>query len=411
MNHNYFRTLLSFLLSIMLTGCSADEADKQDDSWWDQSKQAVNNMWDTSTQHIDTDAIKKKNEELFAKIWGEITPTLEEVLHLEGEHEALPNSAWILRDKEDNQEDIDELLDEAVSILSMSHSDQTRQEIRDIEAEIRAFKKTIAEYHQAKVTAPTSSAWVKTVQDYEDKIVALNKRIEQKNKKIIELKERFAQELAQKGLFISSEQLEVLLSSVVGDDIIQSSVVYDNVKQISQQLMELTISTGEDIEISQRYYGMYTVLLKTLIHMQKTFIGNIDTKYLPRIDKIAVEVQNLKKDTIYFLRRERDNNSHQHLKANLDAQKLTLQTATLYKRHLLGQRGKMVKAMEKTDSDLQIAQNTYKTVRLSGELVNLLRTSQKSFELLLNIQVPELLLFENKQMKQEFAILTKKLAQ
>jgi hypothetical protein len=90
---------------------------------------------------------------------------------------------------------------------------------------------------------------------------------------------------------------------------------------------------------------------------------------------------------------------------------LTLQTAALYKRHLIGQRGKMVRAMKKTISDLQIAQNTYKTVTLSGELVNLLRTSQKSFDLLLNIQVPELLVFENKQMKQEFAILTQKLAE
>jgi len=61
-------------------------------------------------------------------------------------------------------------------------------------------------------------------------------------------------------------------------------------------------------------------------------------------------------------------------------------------------------------ADLQIAHNTYKTVSVSGELINLLRTSQKSFELLLNIQVPDLLVFQNLQMKQEFAILTQKLA-
>jgi len=175
--------------------------------------------------------------------------------------------------------------------------------------------------------------------------------------------------------------------------------------------MTLTINSGEDVEISQRYYGMYTVLLKTLLHMQQTFISNIDGKYLPKIDKIVADVQDTNAITRNLLRGERDKNRRRHLAANLEAKNLTLQTAALYKRHLIGQRGKMVRAMEKTVSDLQIAQNTYKTVTLSGELVNLLRTSQKSFDLLLNIQVPELLMFENKQMKQEFANLTQRLAE
>ncbi len=410
MNQEILKIPLSFLLLIMMAASVAAEGDSEI-SWWDKSKEAMTDMWDSSTQGLDILEIQQKKDALFAQVWTKVTPTLDEVLRLEGEHDSLPDSAWILRDKEDNESDINELLDEAVGILSISNSDQTRQNIRFIEKEIRALKKEISEYHQAKVTAPTSSPWVKTVKDYEEKIEELKTRIKIKNQKIAELKDQFAQELADKGLFITPDQLEVLLSSVVGDDIIKSSIVYDNVKQISQQLMELTINTGEDIDISQRYYGMYTVLLKTLLHMQNTFISNIDDKYLPRIGKIVKEVQILKMDTIYFLRRERNQNSHQHLMANLEAQKLTLQTAILYKRHLIGQRGKMVRAMEKTTTDLRIAQNTYKTVRLSGELVNLLRTSQKSFDLLLTIQVPDLLGFENKQMKQEFAILTQKLAQ
>ena len=97
--------------------------------------------------------------------------------------------------------------------------------------------------------------------------------------------------------------------------------------------------------------------------------------------------------------------------ANLEAQKLTLQTAQVYEKHLIGQRRKVILARDKTYADLQIAQNTYKTVRVSGELITLLRTSQKSFDMLLNIQVPDLLVFENVQMKQEFAILTQKLAE
>jgi hypothetical protein len=205
--------------------------------------------------------------------------------------------------------------------------------------------------------------------------------------------------------------LDVLLSSVVGDDIIQSSIVYNNVKQISQQLMELTIKSGEDFDISQRYYGMYTVLLKIVLHMQQSFVNNIDEKYLPKIGLIVAEVYGLNATTRNLLRSEIDQNRRRHLRANYEAQNLTMQTAQLYKVHLIKQRRKIAAAIKNTERDLQIAQNTYKTVRVSGELINLLRTSQKSFDVLLNLQVPDSLVFENTQMKQEFAILTQKLTE
>jgi DNA-binding transcriptional regulator YbjK len=415
----HFKTPLAILLLVMMLGNPALAIEQDSElSWWEKSKQLIVAMWNSTTQTLaalvkqsSETASTQEKDVLFAQVWNDVTPTLEEVLQLEEERETLPDSAWIMRDKTDNLEDINELLDEAVAILSISSSDQTRQRIRLLERKIREMKQTISQYRQEQISAPVESTWFKTVEDYEVKIKQLNERIDKHYEEIAKLKSQFAQELAENGLSISQEQLEVLLSSVVGDDIIQTSIVYDNVKQISQQLMTLTINSGEDIEISQRYYGMYTVLLKTLLHMQQTFINNIDGKYLPKINQIVADVQDTNAITRNLLRGERDKNRRRHLAANLEAQKLTLKTAALYKRHLIGQRGKMVKAMDKTVSDLQIAQNTYKTVRLSGELVNLLRTSQKSFDLLLNIQVPELLVFENKQMKQEFAILSQKLAE
>jgi hypothetical protein len=420
MSTYHFKTPLAMLLLLMVMGTAlAQELDSEPEtSWWELSKQAMAAMWNSTTETLaalvqqptETTSMQETDPH-FVQVWSKVTPTLEEVLELEQEHETLPDSAWIMKDKKDNLEDINELLDEAVTILSISNTAQTRQDIRALEDQIREMKQTISEYRQAKITAPVRSTWLKTVEDYDVKIKQVKEEIDKKYGDIAKLKTQFADQLAEKGLFISEEELEVLLSSVVGDDIIQTSIVYDNVKKISQQLMTLTIDSGEDIEISQRYYGMYTVLLKTLLYMQQTFINNIDEKYLPKIDKIAADVQDTKATTRNLLYGERDKNRRSYLAANLEAQNLTLKTAALYKRHLIGQRRKMVTAMAKTVSDLRIAQNTYKTVKLSGDLVNLLRTSQKSFDLLLNIQVPDLLVFENKQMKQEFAILTEKMAE
>ncbi|MEK8018304.1 MAG: hypothetical protein VSS75_015640 [Candidatus Parabeggiatoa sp.] len=411
---------LAILLLLMMVNCAnaVENTNENQTSWWEKTKQAIVNMWDDSTETVES-LIKQSTETvfpeekdaLFAQVWNKVTPTLNKVLLLEKEQETLPESTWFGRDQQENKSEINNLLDEAVTILSISHTAHTRERIHALEQEIREMKQKISQYRQDQVSAPIRSTWKMTVADYEEKIQQLTKLIKQSNTIIAQLKTQFAQELSNKGLSITQEQLDVLLSSVVGDDIIQSSIVYDNVKQISQQLMDLTVKSGEDIETSQRYYGMYTVLLKTLRYMQHTFINNIDEKYLPKIDQITANVQDLTATTQNFLRGNLDGNRRQHLLANLEAQNLTFKTAMLYKQHLIKQRRKIIIARDKTASDLQIAQNTYKTVRVSGELINLLRTSQKFFDALLNIQVPELLVFENLQMKQEFAILTQKLAE
>jgi len=411
--------IISLVLSVCVNASENVPEQEAETSWWDTTVRAVTNIWDGTVENVET--LAQSTEEhgveffgkdpAFAEIWDKVTPALNQILDIEHENETLPESAWLGKDKTSNKNKINALLDEAIGILSISKTSEIRHQIRSIEEDIRGLKQTIAKYRQAQVSAPIRSKWKTTVADYKEKIEQLTEIIQQRHEQIDELKTQFSQQLADRGLNINQEQLDVLLSSVVGDDIIQSSVVYDNVKKISQQLMELTKNSGEDIEISQRYYGMYTILLKTLLHMQVTFIGNIGGKYLPKITNIVEEVNNINETTRNLLSGEVDKNHRLHLMANIGAQKLTLQTAELYKKHLNRQRDKVEIARNKTESDLQIAQNTYRTVRVSGELINLLRTSQKSFDTLLNIQVPDLLVFESLQMKQEFAILTQKLAE
>ena len=58
---------------------------------------------------------------------------------------------------------------------------------------------------------------------------------------------------------------------------------------------------------------------------------------------------------------------------------------------------------------IAVARNTYETVKLSGELVSLMRDSQQLLNALFNRQVPALRTFENLEMKREFEKLTAQL--
>jgi hypothetical protein len=407
------RAMLLIILMVIGTTATAT-ANETIRSWWETTKQATKNVWNNSTHWVKTwvNSVNEVEADYsVAAIWKKILPTFDQLLALEKQQETLPDSAWFSQDKTDNNVEINQLLDEAVAILSFAASNATRQQIRTLEQQIRELKQTIFQYRQAQISAPQQSTWETTAQGYEDKIKQNLALIEQADQKIAQLQTDFAQQLAEHHLYLNSAQLDVLLSSVVGDDIIQMSIVYDNIKKITQQLMTLALDSGEDLEISQRYYGMYMVLLKILLHMQQNFITQIEEKYQPKLAQIMEKVQNIQYTTENLLRHETDINHRHHLAANLEAQQLTLTTAQLYQQHLQQQRSKLVQAKAKTVSDWQIAQNTYKTVIISGELVSLLRSSQKFLDLLLNLQVPELVEFENLQMKQEFAILTQQLAE
>jgi hypothetical protein len=66
-------------------------------------------------------------------------------------------------------------------------------------------------------------------------------------------------------------------------------------------------------------------------------------------------------------------------------------------------------AREELEKDIAAAWNTYETVRVSGELVGLVRSSQLLLEGLMNRQAPALRPFQSLEMQREIQKLTQQL--
>lgn len=385
-------------------------------SWWDKSTESATDLWRKTADGMDK--LVQKSAELLgedeqaaelAQLWERIVPALEEIAQFQEDKKELPEHSWFGKDQRSVQPELDALLDKAVAILGEAESSRVRADIRVLEGQVRAAREEIAAHRQARVSAPVKSAWKTTVADYDAKIQDLRDNIAHYQEQIAQHQQAFAESLARQGMHLDPQQVDVLLSSVVGDDIVRSATVYAQVRKVSAQLMKLTQESGEALHVSKRYYGMYTILLEVLLHMQNRFIAQIENNYLPQIDRIGSDVQQLQQETRALLGQHAEAGRRRHLQANLEAQNLTLEAAALYRKHLLSQRGKVQAARAKVAEDLEIARNTYRTVTLSGELVQLLRHGHESLDLLMNIQVPDLLVFENAEMKQEFANLTARL--
>ncbi len=369
---------------------------------WQDSKQKAGEAWDTTRRYLGP-----APQSGFARLWEGVLPTLEETLALEERQASLPEDRWLGEDQASNQAAIDELLDQAVALLSTSTTQDHRQRIRALQHEITQARQDIATYRRERVAAPTESLIKKTLADYDAAIAERQADIRRYEKELETVKRQFAGELRALGLELSDDQLDFMLTTVVGDNLIDLGILFDNVKVITGQLERLVEESGEDLHSARRYYGLYVILLKSLRQMHLQVELAIANSYIPRIDAIAQRATELSAETQALLKRNPDRQAI--LQANLDAQRLTLEAAEIYRQYLDEQGRQITAARVALETDIATAWNTYETVRVSGELVGLVKASRKLLDGLISRQVPALRPFRNLEMQREFEKLTEQL--
>lgn len=418
MKHTTVRDLL--LPGILLLLAAISPAHGQDappvteEGYWERSRKTADQFWERSVEITDSAwentlrlFMEGVDEYDFSRIWNEIVPLLQEALVLEDRQESLPESSWFREDRLSNQQEINELLDEAVSLLSVSPLQRYRDRIRELEAQISTARQEIAEYRTRRVSAPKDSLWKETVAEHDREITEREEQIQHYRAELDTIKQEFSAELKQLGLVLEDEQLDFLLGTVVGDNLVEMGIAFDNVKSITTELENLVETSAEDLQSARRYYGMYVVLLKTLDRMHTHLIEAIQTRFLPQISGIIAKTDQLTGEARALKKRSPD--KHPVLMANLEALALTRQAATLYRNYLIDQERKIIESQRQLESDIATAWNTYETVKVSGEMVSLMQTSQLLLQNLFNRQVPALRPFDNLEMQREFEKLTTQL--
>lgn len=369
---------------------------------WQGSKKTAGAAWDTTRRYLEPDP-----QANFARLWDGVLPTLEETLALQERQATLPKSRWFGDDQASNQVEIDQLLDQAVAILSTSSTQDHRQRIRVLQQEIANARKDLAEYRRQRVSAPSDSLVKKTVGDYDEAIADRQADIARYEADLEGVKHAFAAELRAMGLELSDDQLDFMLSTVVGDNLIDLGILFDNIKAITGQLERLVEESGEDLQSARRYYGLYVVLLKSLRQMHLQVELAITNNYIPRIDAIAQRARELSGQTQALLKEAPD--KREILVANLEAQRLTIEAAGVYRQYLDEQGRQITAARVALETDIATAWNTYETVRVSGELVGIVKASRKLLDGLISRQVPKPRPFRNLEMQREFEKLTEQL--
>lgn len=377
---------------------SAESADQ----WWQRSRDLTSEVWDEAQQRF-----RPADPTTTARVWKDLVPKLDKTLELTDERAELPERAWLGRDQGDADADINALLDASVAILSRSPVQRYRARIAELRAQIADARADIDRFRRERIAAPTESLVAATVADYDERIAEREADIRANLAELDRIKAEFVTDLRAMGLELSPDQVDLLLATVVGDNIIDLGILFDNVKAITRQLETLVEESGEDLESARRYYGMYVILLRALAHMHSEVLLAIDERYIPRIDAIAERASDLSGETRALMKAQPER--AELLRNNLEAQRLTIEAADVYRDYLQQQRGQVERAYEALDADIDTAWNTYQTVQVSGELVDLVQSSRNLLDTLLDREMPSLRPFENLEMQRELQKLTREL--
>ncbi|TKD64818.1 hypothetical protein FBG13_00185 [Cobetia marina] len=347
--------------------------------------------------------------------------TLKKAVGYFDEMDTLPEEAWISRDQASARSDMDEMIEEAMQALDVPQLSTLRSTYRQVEDKIRESRREISELKEKRILAPDTEVstltrftptdtlrefTASTRGDYDLLIAAHEKNITAYQGELTTLEGKLAARLDEIGITLTPDQVQVWLSSVVGDDVLTMSVVFASIKSVAQQLAELTRDSGENLEYARRYYGMVVMLHRMIVTMQQDFIARVDDEVLPQLQGFADEAEATTREARTLIKQ---GGSRESLENNIRANALTLKTINLYRSLVSEQRDRVKTSLTKSQRELSVATNTYRTVKLSAHVADLIRQGVKTFDTLAGLQVPVATRFENSAMREEFRKLTERM--
>jgi len=317
--------------------------------------------------------------------------------------------------REDNQERVRALLDSALEIVTDAPVVQMQRTIAQHRAAIDQMRDQITELKQERLAAP-EDGWMPgvltdTKSSIDEAIAELERRIADNRAEIDETKASIHKALEDAGIKIAREQLDLILDSVLGGDLLKLVAAFEAASGVDQRLGELLEASSDNPKAARRYFAMHASLFAMLLHAQDALIKKIDSQYMVKLQAILTDIRRSRQETYRLLAGENRPDQQRALDANLKAQNFAEKVADVYKEYLETQREQLVEARKRTIRDLRIADNTYRTVEASFQLRTLMQNSRATFEAIQRLEAPGFeRIFRNESLRKEFEQLTREIA-
>ena len=349
------------------------------------------------------------------ELWSKVCPQLDDALgyYDKLDSNSVPEKAWLHKTKASYQQQIDQILDAVIRVLEISGAGQCRKEIRTLHQAVRKSLQRIAEHREQRLFAPPEASlsifekpWEKSRESLEESIADEERNVADMRRQIGQLKERFRCQLQQTGVEVFDDEIDYLLMPVTEDDLVSMAAVISNIASLTAQLERLTEESKELPSQTRRYYGMYLLLVYAIDRIQARFIQEVDHVQLPKLRTFEEEAR---RNINEAQNQIAGGGPREQLRANIDAAKTTIEACHCLARALRDQVNAIARENEQAKLMLAAAINTYKTVRLSLNVAELMSDCEKAFHALRQLRLPRLRTFQNLQLKTEMQRLAERM--
>lgn len=316
--------------------------------------------------------------------------------------------------REDREERVAKLLGSVLEIVSDAPVVEMQNELQERRKTISELKDRITALRERRLRAPETGVLPGIISDtrssIDEQIEDLESRIVLNEEAIAKTKSDIKQALKASGIDMSDAQLDLLLDSVLGSDLIKLVTAFQAARAVDDQLAALLQASNDDVKAARRYFAMHAALFAMMVHAQEILIEKIDDVYISKLRGILGDIRSTRNSTRELLEDQNRPDQKRALEANIKAQNFAEKVASFYRDYLLTQRRQLAEARERTLRDLAIADNTFETVEASFQLNELMRDARTSFEALQRLEAPGFeQVFKNETLRKEFESLTRKL--
>lgn len=339
-----------------------------------------------------------------ASHWNKICKIADKTGELRDEMETLPeHSIWFWsNDKQSQRREIRQHLQRARELLLSTDSQRILKANDRLEAKIADAKQEIDKLRNERIVNPDKAEkYDQKIKEWEEKIAAFeNSRAE--------IKKQVLDELSALGLKLTEKQAECFFANVCSGSIIDNTVVAAGIRVIVDNLRELMRSN--DIHSAKRYFGMYITLVDIQIECFRQYIESNRGVWMPGVEAIVKNAET----TCSEAERNAKNKAYSAdqraiFASNAAMNRRTLAAAKAYLAMLSEQEKVVSKKMEDAQRIRDVAINSYNTVRLAGDFLNMMKSNGSTFDAILKMDLPAVFAFDDSSLRDEFQSITHQL--
>jgi hypothetical protein len=328
---------------------------------------------------------------------------VEDISTLKKEEQKASSFSLIRKSKKDYRIKIDNVLEEIEPLLFDGEVVDYASKIRSVREKILSLESQKVSLNEKIVFAPSEKTLLSSSKrEIKIEIMTIDTLISKAHKLIDEYEFDLKKKLNALGIDVTREQIRVMTTRVDGDELARSFAIFDVTRQISKTLGELVQQNSFSASTTVKYYGTYVILSEILSYSQREYIRKIQEIYRPALFSIQRDIR----DTIDFaeqsIKSAKSDQSKDIFKSNIKSNQLSLKVLNQYDDILEKQENALEKALESTNEQISVAYSTYDTAANSANLVNLINETQDTFNRILDMQLPEIIPFENIELENKF---------